>query len=219
MSQGTRFTGDYNIAAIDPATSNVIVTAHTLTVRGNLNIIGDVSEVTSNNIAITDNVVTLNAGETGTGVSSLTAGIEVDRGTLQSTQLRWNETVPQWELSNDGVTYYGIATLSALGSVFSVVQDPEPQLGGNLDVQNKTIFSSNTSYVTFGINGGEPGQTAVGGIAIENTTTVPEFKSNHNVIYMQEPAGGGSGVYVTNEVVQAEELITKSKAIIYSLIF
>ena len=218
MSQGTRFTGDYNIAAINPAASNVIVTAHTLTDRGNLNIIGNVSEVTSDNIAITDNVVTLNAGETGAGVTGITAGIAVDRGTLSSTELRWNEAVPQWELSNDGVTYLGIATLSALGSVFSVVQDPEPQLGGNLDVQNKTIFSSNTAYVTFGLNGSEIGQS-VGGIAIENTIVAPEFKADHNVIYTQEPAGGGSGVYVTNAVVQAEELITKSKAIIYSLIF
>ena len=225
MSQGTRFTGDYNITAVDPTTGNLHVTMHTMTVHGNLNVIGNVSEVTSNNTAISDNFISLNVGETGAGVTLVTAGIDVDRGTLPTTAIRWNEQplfgLPRWELTNDGVNWGGISTITASGAAFEVIEDLSPQLGGALDVLGQSIFNSNNEVVTFSLNAGNliPAGTWGSGIAIENTPVVPGAVTNHAVIYAQPPQNGETGLYVTNNagpVVTQEELITKAKAIAYA---
>lgn len=224
MSKGTRFSGDYAITAAS-ATGNVIVTAHTTTIIGNLNVVGDISEVS--NSSLSDNFITLNAGETGAGVHLGTAGLEVARGTLATTAIRWNENSingnPRWELSNDGFTWGGISTLSATGTQFSLVEDLDPKLGANLDTMGQSIFSSNNEVVVFGLSAGNlvPAGTWGSGIAIHNTPVVPSAKPTHTVIYTQDPQNGGTGLYITTQdavkVVQ-EELISKTKAIAYALI-
>lgn len=218
MTQQTRFNGNYTIAGIDP-TSNVDVSAHTLTVHGNLSVNGTMSTISTTDTAVTDNMITLNSGENGTGVSKITSGIEVDRGSLSKVAVRWNETYQKWELTNDGTIFGNIVSIVGDVPLFSVINDPNPQLGGNLDVLARSIFSSNTEYVTFSLSGQEyPGGGAGSGIAIEHTSIVPGYKPNHVVLYTQEPEGGGSGLFVTNEHAPKDELITKKKAIIYSLI-
>ena len=222
MTKGIRYNGDYSITATDP-TGNLSVSMHTMTINGNLNVVGNIAEVS--NSAISDNFITLNKGETGAGVTLLTAGIEVDRGTLSTTQIRWNEdtpTGPRWELTNDGVNWGGIATLSANGAQFALIEDLAPQLGGNLDTLGRTIFSSNNEVVVFGMSAGNltPAGTWGSGIAIQNTPVVPSALPDHTVIYTQDPQNGGTGLYVTTTPANPvqEELISKKKAIAYSLI-
>lgn len=58
----------------DSSTNSIIVNA-------NLKIIGDLNQVTTTNSQLHDNLILLNAGQTGNGISSGTSGIEIDRGT------------------------------------------------------------------------------------------------------------------------------------------
>jgi hypothetical protein len=222
MSKSIRYNGDYSITATE-ATGNLSVTMHTMTVNGNLNVIGNISEVS--NSAISDNFITLNKGEAGAGVTLLTAGLEVDRGSLPTTQIRWNEvtpTGPRWEITNDGINWGGIATLTASGSQFSLIEDLAPQLGGNLDTLGRTIFSSNNEVVVFGMSAGNlvPAGTYGSGIAIQNTPIIPSAIADHTVIYTQDPQNGGTGLYITTTPANPvqEELISKAKAIAYALI-
>ena len=73
--------GDYKITTDAGSTGNVAIDTHTLTVDGNLVVTGSSTTVSSTNTSITDNVIVLNSGESGAGVTSGTSGIEIDRGT------------------------------------------------------------------------------------------------------------------------------------------
>ena len=79
-----------------------------LIVTGNLTVSGTVTTVNTETILLADNIITLNSNATGT--PSENAGIEVERGSSTNVVLRWNETNDNWELTNDGSTYYDIAT-------------------------------------------------------------------------------------------------------------
>ena len=71
--------------------------AGTVTVTGNLNVLGTQSSVNSTNTTIKDNIVTYNQGETGAGVSLGISGWEVDRGSLSQAQFLWNESVVHYD--------------------------------------------------------------------------------------------------------------------------
>lgn len=204
MSQVTRFNGDYNITGVD-ASSNVVVTAQSLVVKGNLLVLGTTSDVSTVNTKITDNILTLNAGETAAGVGAVYSGIEVDRGTLPTTSLRWNEMSLTWQITSDGTTFSDIATQES--QTFQVYDDKEPRLGGDLDVSGQRFYNTASDTITF--------ET---GVAVKTANVAPVTQPGYSVIYSQTPGPGGSGVFVSNEQKAGEELITKSKAFIYALI-
>jgi len=63
-----------------------------ITVVGNLNVSGNTTTVSSTNLEINDNTITLNKGESGSGVSLNTSGFVVDRGGLADAKLLFDET-------------------------------------------------------------------------------------------------------------------------------
>jgi hypothetical protein len=67
-----------------------------LTVSGNFTVAGNVTSVDSTITNIKDNVITLNKGETSSGVTLNVSGIEVDRGDLARQRLVWNEAAGKW---------------------------------------------------------------------------------------------------------------------------
>ena len=67
-------------------------------IAGDLTITGDTTEIETTNTAITDNVIVLNKGEAGAGVTLGTAGIEVERGTETNKTFVWDETTDKWTL-------------------------------------------------------------------------------------------------------------------------
>lgn len=67
-----------------------------LTVAGNMTVNGTTTAVNTTNMTIKDNIVTVNKGELGSGVSLRYAGFEVDRGDLARERLIWDETVGKW---------------------------------------------------------------------------------------------------------------------------
>ena len=75
----------------------------TVTVSGNLTVSGTTTTISTETLTLADNIITLNSNETGT--PSENAGIEVERGTVANTAIRWNETTDRWEFTNDGSTY------------------------------------------------------------------------------------------------------------------
>mgnify|MGYP003966738095 FL=1 len=74
-----------------------------LDILGDLTVQGTTTTVNSSELNIADNIITLNSGVT--GLPTLNAGIEVNRGNLATTAIRWNETSDTWEFSNDGIAY------------------------------------------------------------------------------------------------------------------
>lgn len=69
-----------------------------LTVTGDLTVQGSLTSIETTNTAITDNVIVLNKGEQGAGVSSVYSGFEVDRGTESNVGFLWDDTNDRWQV-------------------------------------------------------------------------------------------------------------------------
>lgn len=78
--------GDITIALED----NVTVSG--LTVNGNLNVTGTTTTVNSQDLVIKDNMITLNSGDEGEGVTKGIAGIEINRGSEAKYQIVFDES-------------------------------------------------------------------------------------------------------------------------------
>lgn len=108
MGQFLQINGDYNIKAGDgskitfdtgPASSGGSVR-----VTGNLVVEGETVSVAATNLDVEDNIITVNAGETGAGVTLGYAGLEVDRGELSPAALIFSEGVAGWDATDPELT-------------------------------------------------------------------------------------------------------------------
>lgn len=78
-----------------------------LVITGSLTVSGSATYVNTETLTVDDNVILLNSNQTGS--PSQNAGIEIERGSSDNVQLRWNETTDSWEITEDGTTYKNIA--------------------------------------------------------------------------------------------------------------
>jgi hypothetical protein len=67
-----------------------------LTVSGNFTVAGTPTTVNSTVLTVKDNIITVNKGEAGSGVTLRYAGLDVDRGDLARQRLLWDETSGKW---------------------------------------------------------------------------------------------------------------------------
>jgi|688.fasta_scaffold878689_2 hypothetical protein len=108
-----RLNDDFVIDNKIKANANITLSTNTVYIQGNLVVGGNATAITKTDLNITDNIITVNAGETGPGVTLGTAGLNVDRGSLANVALLWSEPIGKWVLTDDGTTYETIQTGSA----------------------------------------------------------------------------------------------------------
>jgi hypothetical protein len=77
-------------------------------IGGNLTVSGTTTQVNSNQVNIGDNIIVLNADETGTPTQN--AGFEIERGSVANRSLIWNETSDTWQAQASNGSYYDIIT-------------------------------------------------------------------------------------------------------------
>ena len=75
-----------------------------VTIAGNLTVQGTQTQVNTTQVLAEDNLITLNSGETGAGVTSGKSGIEVDRGSLTNAELAFDESDDKWKAGIQGAT-------------------------------------------------------------------------------------------------------------------
>lgn len=68
----------------------------TITVAGDLVVQGEQVTMNTTQVLVEDTIMTLNSNLTGTPASTLTSGIEVERGTATNATLLWNENTDRW---------------------------------------------------------------------------------------------------------------------------
>jgi hypothetical protein len=192
------------MAAVKKLNTSYTIDTTDVIITGNLTVQGSQTAIETTNTTLKDNIIVLNDGETGAGVTLGTAGIAVARGSLANVALRWNESINKWELTNDGSTY-SVITSSTSGSTI-LIDDLAPALGGNLNTNGYTILA-NVGNVKFG-----------GNIQINNTAVAPTAVAGATVVYAATPGAGASGVYVVNGEAVNEELITKKRAFAFSIL-
>jgi len=102
---GTMASQDADAVAITGGTIDGVVIGGTtaangtfadVTVNGNLTVLGETTTLDVTNLAVEDNTIILNNGETGAGVTNNTSGIEIDRGTEQNARWVWDDTTDSW---------------------------------------------------------------------------------------------------------------------------
>ena len=132
-------------------------------------------------------------------------------GTTTFAGLRFDVPTGQWQVSNsvyaNGVAntqaYSPLATGGAIGGSNTSIQfNDDNVFGGNVNF----TFDYSTSLVTL-----------VGAQAFGNTAT-PANVANSVTVYSNAIGSGGTGLYVTSSAA-ADELVSKSKAIVFAIIF
>ena len=110
MGQFLRVNGDYNIRAGDGAKITLdtgpAVSGGSVRVTGNLVVEGDTFNISTTNLTIEDNIISLNTGEVGPGVTLIYSGIEIERGNTTSTtpqnnaSFLYDESTDAWILAH-----------------------------------------------------------------------------------------------------------------------
>jgi hypothetical protein len=108
--------------------------AASLIIDGDLTVSGSTVTMDVTNMTVEDNIVVLNQGETASGVTLGTAGIQIDRGLLTDAQLLWNETTDVWQVGTVG------SLLNIVTSSGAALQHDE--LGGLSDDDHTQYYNS-----------------------------------------------------------------------------
>jgi hypothetical protein len=131
LHKGT-FDGNVTTAA---GTSNF----NDVVIAGDLTVQGTTTSIETTNTDITDNVITLNNGEVGAGITNTTSGIEIDRGSEANVTFVYDDSVDKWTV--------GAETLVA-GTV-------EAALTGDVtgDISGDVTSIGTSSFATVTISG------------------------------------------------------------------
>lgn len=323
MSQFISTNGDYNIKTREAG----VITLDTgpgvgqVKVTGNLVVEGDTLTVSAENLNVNDNVIILNFGETGAGVSLRYSGLQIDRGTATDVSLLYDENDDTWifvqgtaesaqnynqsrirvkEITTNADTDSG--DLLLIGNGLGVVKvtgttNYEDQVTDDDDIPNKRYVDTairdnptfqvvdndtrviisdkevsgslqylidNTGYSTFGesgvsvivdgqlntqffsnrtviqdleFNGSEittngltnenivlrtqgTGKLQTNyGVELEEISVTPASVNGSTIVYAKAPSIGDSGVFFVNSDSTSDELISKNKALLLSMIF
>ena len=101
-------------------TTQITATATAITISGDLTVDGTTTTVSSNDLVVSDNIIRLNDGEGGAGVSLGAAGIVVDRGSSTDAGWFFNETGAWWGPTGpSGIAGEGGAT-QTIGNIAAI---------------------------------------------------------------------------------------------------
>lgn len=135
---------DYRIKVKDTGTITLDtgVEQGTVIVTGDLLVKGNTTTVDTANLNIEDNLILLNKGESGAGVTEVVSGLEIDRGSLANAQFIWDESIDKFVVQLDTDVLSGIV-------VGNIATDPTTNLefdmqsgSGTLRIANSTGYES-----------------------------------------------------------------------------
>ena len=213
MAKTERITGAYNLSA-----TGGITLASDTTVGGNLTITGTTTTISATNTEIKDRVIVLNDGESGAGVTGRYSGLEIDRGSSDNALIVFDENDDTFKVSTDnGSTFDALLTGVGAG-LTAVVQDTTPQLGGDLDINSFNIVSAQSNEDIQLVPNGTGRVTVASALKLNDLASAPASATGATLLYADTAAGGGTGVYFVDGST-SDELVSKSKAIVYGLIF
>ena len=115
LTDGTMTISSGSITGADDITSTGdLSVGGNATITGNLTVNGTLTSISTTNTEIQDNVILLNDGESGAGVTGGTSGIEVDRGSSDNADFVFDESDDTWKARINGtVSGMAVGDLSA----------------------------------------------------------------------------------------------------------
>lgn len=208
MSTYKRISGDYNIATLNAA-DNVSITTNTVLVNGNLEVAGNLSYINVEELTIRDPFIVLNTSNS--AIYSANSGILTHKTASDYAGLRWNNISGQWEISANTSATGETGSWSAIGTGSGNAAGSNTQIQFN----DAGVFGASSKLTFDKVSGA---LTVQGHEVLGNIGSAPSAVANAVVIYNKAQGTGGTGVYVKSSTVD-DELVSKTKAIIFGLIF
>ena len=118
------------------------VNTGTVYITGNLEVQGTTTTINTADLTIEDNVILLNKGETGAGVTEGTSGLEIDRGSLDNAQFLWDESIDKFVIQLDTGTLSGIVVGNIATNPLTNLEFDMQSGGGTLRITNSTGYES-----------------------------------------------------------------------------
>jgi hypothetical protein len=183
MGQFLQVNGDYNIKTAEggqilldtgPGVGNVRVT-------GNLVVVGDTLTVSAENLNVRDNIIVLNFGELGPGVTLDYSGIEIDRGDTSSDPVPGNALLLYEEDSNTWLFGHGNVT-GTISLVDSKIRVRQIRTDSDVDSGNLILIGDSSAAGVVHVSGTinyEQQVTAFGDDAIPNKKYVDDSVQNN----------------------------------------
>lgn len=209
MATHKRIDGDYHITTVN-AVDNVNITTHTVNVFGNLDVSGNLTYINVEELNIRDPFILLNSSNTGSYASN--SGILTHKTSSDYAGLRYNNVSSVWQVSTstdttgETGTWVDIATGSA-GTPGGANTYIQYNAAGTFGGDAAFIFDVATDKVEL-----------QGHFVLGNIGTAPSTVSNAVAMYHNAQGSGGTGVYVKSATVE-DELVSKSAAIVFAIIF
>jgi hypothetical protein len=183
MGQFLQVNGDYNIKTKEggqiildtgPGVGDVRVT-------GNLVVVGDTLTVSAENLNVQDNIIILNFGELGPGVTLDYSGIEIDRGDTSSDPVSGNALLLYEEDSNTWLFGHGNVT-GTISLVDSKIRVRQIRTDSDVDSGNLILIGDSSAAGVVHVSGTvnyEQQVTAFGDDAIPNKKYVDDSVQNN----------------------------------------
>jgi len=179
----------------------------TIYVDGNLDVTGNITYVSE--IAVNDAFIAVAANNNGT-VTSMGL-IATKTANTAWAGLRFNTITSQWEISPQ--VYGNGAPISA----YETIATGNATVGGaNTEIQFNTngSFGANIN-LTYDFTSSK---LTLQGHQVFGNTATPANVANSVAVYSNVVGAGGTGLYFTSSAAN-DELVSKSKAIVFSIIF
>lgn len=187
MGQVLKVNGNYDIITADAGTItlNTGFNVGTVRVTGNLIVDGDTLTVSAENLNVQDNVIILNFGETGAGITLGYSGIQIDRGSLTPASILYDEVADSWN--------FALGTPeSSFNYSTSKIRVKEVLTDSDTDDGDLTLIGFGTGVVkVLGTNNYENQVTSDDDIP--NKKYVDDAIQNNPTFQIRSPGSGSSG--------------------------
>lgn len=202
MGQFVQTNGDYNIKTTEGAriTLNTGPGVGEVRVTGNLLVEGDTLTVSAENLNVNDNVIILNYGETGAGVTLRYSGIQIDRGTEQPASIMFDENDNTWNFaygSPEGV----FSLANSRIRVSEITTSSDSNLGNlKFDVGNTGVLKIVSSGGTYRLRVTDPNDIPnkdYVDTAIQNNPTFQIISDNSRVIVTDKDTSGSLAYFAS----------------------
>jgi hypothetical protein len=182
-----------------------------MTINANLDVVGNITYIDSSELRVTDPFITV-AYENNGAIQSM--GLVAQKTTTTWAGLRFNTVSGDWEISDsvdaEGAPISAYVPIAA-GNVAAIPGGPNTSIQFN----QSNVFAGNTAF-TFDVANAKVNIT--GQVAYGNIVTAPTATANAVALYHNATGAGGTGLYFKSATGQ-DELISRSKAVAFSLIF
>ena len=175
-----------------------------LTVSGNFTVNGTTTTINSTEVTTADNIIVLNDGEVGAGVTAGSSGLEVDRGSATNYEFKFDETDDSFKLGEigslqkvatreDSPTDTGIAVWDATTSKLVTTRDIDVDsivVSGNVDGRDVSV--DGTKLDTIETNAKDDQLASEVPMAVIGTPTYSSVQQMNDTFHSSGHASGGS---------------------------